>query len=120
MPEVYPHMLMHGAIEADFPVCAVVAEKVKALLTKAKTARIVNRETGTRTFPSPLRGEWDAALPAWRPSRLLCLPAQHRGLHCPGRGSDKRRVCCQCKYCRRRRVSLPGDRDGQGRRGRFR
>lgn len=47
MPEVYPHMLMHGAIEADFPARAVVAEKVKALLTKAKTARIVNKETGT-------------------------------------------------------------------------
>lgn len=22
MPEVYPHMLMHGAIEADFPACS--------------------------------------------------------------------------------------------------
>ena len=47
MPEVYPHMLIHGAIEADFPERAKVAAKVKALLTRAKTARIVCEENGT-------------------------------------------------------------------------
>ena len=47
MPEVTPNMLMHGAIEADFNERAVVAEKLKALLTRVKTARIINAETGT-------------------------------------------------------------------------
>lgn len=47
MPEVFPHMMIHGAIEADFPARAIVAGKVKKLLTEAKTARIVCQNTGT-------------------------------------------------------------------------
>jgi len=47
MPEIYPHMLIHGAVEADFPARAVVAEKVKALLTAARTARIVSSANET-------------------------------------------------------------------------
>ena len=43
MPEIYPHMLMHGAIQADFPARAVVAEKLKKVLTEAKTARITSK-----------------------------------------------------------------------------
>ena len=47
MPEVYPHMLIHGAIEADFPAQAVVAAKLRDMLTAAKTARIICEENGT-------------------------------------------------------------------------
>lgn len=47
MPEVQPHMLIRGAIEADFNECAVIAEQLKTLLTHVKTARIINKETGT-------------------------------------------------------------------------
>jgi leucyl aminopeptidase (aminopeptidase T) len=47
MPEVYPHMLVYGAIEADFPARSIVACKVKDILTNAKTARIICEENGT-------------------------------------------------------------------------
>lgn len=47
MPDLYPHMMVYGAIEADFPARAIVASKVKNLLTSAKTARITCEETGT-------------------------------------------------------------------------
>ncbi|MCF0238362.1 MAG: aminopeptidase [Sphaerochaetaceae bacterium] len=47
MPEVFPHMLMHGAVEADFPERAKVAAKLKAKLTETKIAHIVCSETGT-------------------------------------------------------------------------
>lgn len=50
MPEVFPHMLMHGAVEADFMERAKVAAKLKAKLTETKTAHIVCPETGTDLY----------------------------------------------------------------------
>lgn len=47
MPEFQPHMLVEGAIEANFLERAVVAGKVKDFLTKAKRARIFYPENGT-------------------------------------------------------------------------
>lgn len=47
MPEVYPHMLVHGAVEADFVERAKVAARLRDMLTRTKRARIQCAETGT-------------------------------------------------------------------------
>jgi leucyl aminopeptidase (aminopeptidase T) len=75
MPEVFPHMLIHGAIEADFPARSIVANKVKNMLTAARTARIVNPDNGT-DISFVLEGRTGRALDgiAKEPGSFACPP----------------------------------------------
>lgn len=75
MPEIYPHMLIKGAIQADFPAQAPIAGKVRDMLTRAKTARIVCEETGT-DISFVLEGRNGRALTgiAKEPGSFACPP----------------------------------------------
>ena len=75
MPEIYPHMLMKGAIQADFPAQAPIAEAVREMLTKAKSARIVCEKVGT-DISFVLEGRNGRALTgiAKEPGSFACPP----------------------------------------------